>query len=79
MEAFIVLADSLHLAKELSLLFGEIGGELDLIGDDEVAEGAVTTIVYMEEITCHGLLEKTSKKEIFLPLVRKRLMTCFVP
>ena len=45
MEAFIVLADSLHLAKELSLLFGEIGGKFHLIGDDEVAEGTVASVV----------------------------------
>ena len=45
MEAFIVLADSLHLTEQLSLLFGEIGGKFHLIGDDEVAEGTVTTIV----------------------------------
>ena len=45
MEAFIVLADSLHLTEQLSLLFGEIGGKFHLIGDDEVAEGTVASVV----------------------------------
>lgn len=41
----LFLTGSLHLAQELPLLFGEIAGELDLIGNDEVAEGAIASVV----------------------------------
>ena len=40
-----MLAGDLHLTEQLSLLLSEVSGEFDLISDDEVAEGAVTSVI----------------------------------
>ena len=35
----------MHLAEKGFLLLGKVGGEFDLIGDDEIAEGSIATII----------------------------------
>ena len=39
------LSFGLHLTKQLFLVFGEVGGQFDVVGDDKVAVSAVGLLV----------------------------------